>query len=36
MLQMPMNFMLQILSEENKNMTDEEEEKALDRFLDSI
>ncbi|WP_411842168.1 phage tail assembly chaperone GT [Salinicoccus sp. HZC-1] len=36
MLNMPMAYMLSILSEQNTNMTDEEEERVLDRFLDSI
>jgi hypothetical protein len=36
LLDMPMNFMLSILEEKNVNMTEEDEERALDRFLDSI
>ncbi|GAB3061842.1 phage tail assembly chaperone GT [Salinicoccus sesuvii] len=36
MLKMPMNFMLSILDEKNKAMAPEDEERALDRFLDSI
>lgn len=36
LLDMPMNFMLSILEEQNVNMTEEDEERALDRFLDSI
>ncbi|WP_213811066.1 phage tail assembly chaperone GT [Jeotgalicoccus sp. WY2] len=36
LLNMPMAYMISIINENNTNMTNEEEERALDSFLNSI
>jgi hypothetical protein len=36
LLKMPATYMLSILREDNQNMSQEDEERVLDRFLDTI